>query len=120
MRALPPSTPAFSAAIVTEGWVHVSGQIGTDAQGRIAEGCAEQARISLEKIDMLLRQAGSSREHLVKLTAYLVDAADYPHYANAKKGWVAQPAPAGTVVVVAGLLTPGARIEIEAIARIPQ
>lgn len=119
MRALNPRSPTFSAGIVAAGWVHISGQIGSDAQGRVDGGCAAQAQRCFDKIDALLAQAGTSRQHLVKLNAYLLDATDYPHYAAAKKAWVGEPAPAGTAVVVAALLVTGALIEIEAVAALP-
>ena len=114
--ALEPRTRAFSAAVVVDGWVHISGQIGSDPTGRVVGDCGQQTTRCLQKIDDLLAAAQASRSDVVKLTAYLVDAGDYALYAEAKAAWVATPAPAGTAVVVAGLLVPGARIEVEALA----
>ena len=120
MQALAPRSKTFSAAIVTaDGWIHISGQIGSDADGRATGDCGRQARRCFEKIDALLAQAGADRTRVVKLTAYLVNAADYAAYAAAKADWVGDPAPAGTAVIVEGLLVPGALIEIEAVARAP-
>lgn len=119
LRPLPPSTATFSAAVVTEGWLHVSGQVATQGDGQPLTRCSEQARECLKKIDALLSAAGATRSDVVKLTAFLVSADDFPSYQAEKAAWVASPAPAGTAVVVAGLLAPGARIEIEAIARVP-
>jgi len=119
-RALEPRTRTFSAAVATDGWLHVSGQIASDAEGRVDGDCSTQATRCLEKIDRLLETADSTRADVVKLMAYLVHAGDFPQYQAAKAAWVAQPAPAGTAVVVAALLVPGARIEIEAIARLPR
>jgi enamine deaminase RidA (YjgF/YER057c/UK114 family) len=120
VRALEPRTRTFSAAVAADGWLHVSGQVATDAEGRVDGDCGEQAARCLQKIDALLHAAGASRADVVKLTAYLVDGRDFPLYSAAKAQWVTEPAPAGTAVIVAGLLVPGARIEIEAVARIPR
>jgi len=119
LTALGTPSPTFSAAVACDGWLHISGQIASDAAGRVEGDCAAQAQRCLEKIDALLGAAGASRSDVVRLAAFLIDAADYRHYAAAKAAWVAQPAPAGTAVVVAGLLVQGARIEIEATARLP-
>lgn len=120
MKALAPYTRAFSAAIAADGWLHVSGQVATDSDGRLAGDCYQQSVRCLEKIDSLLAAAGATRGDVVKLTAFLLDGADYPGYAAAKAAWIADPAPAGTAVIVAGLLAPGSRIEIEALARLPR
>ncbi len=118
-RALGPCTRTHSAAVVADGWLQVSGQVATDADGRVGGNCEEQAVRCLQKIDRLLADAGCSRADVLKLTAYLVDGRDHAQYQAAKAAWVMEPAPAGTAVVVAGLLVPGARIEIEAVARLP-
>ncbi len=115
--ALEPRTRAFSAAVVSDGWIHISGQVGSDTTGLVTGDCGLQAARCLKKIDALLVAANATRSDVVKLTAYLVDANDYASYAEVKAKWVEMPAPAGTAVVVAGLLVPGARIEIEALAR---
>lgn len=120
LHALEPRTRTFSAAVVADGWLHISGQVATDADDRVTGDCGVQAIRCLQKIDALLAAAGARRADVVKLTAYLVDGDDFPHYCAAKAAWVAEPAPAGTAVIVAGLLKPGARIEIEAVARVPR
>lgn len=121
MQAFEPQSPIYSAAIAADGWLHLSGQIATDDDGRARGDCRAQTTRCLTKIDALLSAAGATRRDMVKLTSYLVDAADYPAYAAAKAAWLADQtmAPAGTAVIVARLLVPGARIEIEAIARLP-
>lgn len=120
VQALEPRTRTFSAAVLADGWLHISGQVGADADDQMTGDCGVQAASCLHKIDALLAAAGATRCDVVKLTAYLVDGSDYPHYWAAKAAWVAEPAPAGTAVIVAGLLKPGARIEIEAVARVPR
>lgn len=119
VHALEPRTRTYSAAVAADRWLHVSGQVATDANGHVSGDCGEQAMRCLAKIDRLLADARCSRTDVVKLTAYLVDGRDYPQYQAAKAAWVAEPAPAGTAVVVAALLVAGARIEIEAVARLP-
>lgn len=118
LTALEPCTPTFSAAVIAGSLMHISGQIGSDASGHVRGDCGQQIAVCLQKIDQLLVAAHASRADVVKLTAYLVHAEDFALYVEAKASWVASPAPAGTAVVVAGLLAPSALVEIEALVHV--
>lgn len=64
-----------------------------------------------------LRSAGASFDDVLRLTVYLTDLADLPSIRIARAEYLgARPYPASTLVQVAGLAVPGARIEIDALA----
>lgn len=112
----------YSNGIAARGrTVVVGGQIGWDSQCRFhSSDFAEQARQALQNIVDVLAEAGGKPEHIVRMTWYVVEKADYltalretgaiwrdligPHY------------PAMAVVVVKGLIEDAARIEIETTA----
>jgi 2-iminobutanoate/2-iminopropanoate deaminase len=96
----------------------VSGQISLDDDGNLV-GRADwdaQAKQCLRRIERELRAHGASMEDVVRLNSFLVDAAGYPAYAQARTELFPGLHAAGTSVVVAGLLVEGALLEVEATA----
>ncbi len=61
-----------------------------------------------------LREAGASPEHVVRTRVYLTRAEDWEAVGRAHGAVFAEVRPASTMVVVAGLLDPRWRVEIEA------
>jgi enamine deaminase RidA (YjgF/YER057c/UK114 family) len=100
--------------------VFVAGQIGWDTGGRFPDGFAAQFRQTIDNTLAVLAEAGAGPEHIVRMTWYVVDKAEYlaalrdvgavwrerigPHY------------PAMAVVEVKGLIEDAARVEIETTA----
>ena len=101
--------------------VFVAGQIGWDAEQRFAsDGFAAQVRQALANVVAVLACAGAKPEHLVRMTWYVTSRDEY-NAARAEVGaaWrelIGRNFPAMSVVVVAGLLEPRAKVEIEATA----
>lgn len=58
-----------SAIVIHQGVVHLSGQVADDPEADIQE----QTRSTLAKIDSLLAEAGSDKEHLVSVSIFLRD-----------------------------------------------
>ena len=111
----------FSQAVRVDNVIHVAGQVAMNENREfVGEGDAEaQARQCFANLARVLGEAGSSIEDVVKLTAYLVATEHYPGYAAAKKEYLTTALPAGTAVIVAGLMDPRFLIEIEAVAVVP-
>jgi len=111
----------YSQAIVAGGFVFASGQIPIDpASGKLVEGEIEvQAERVLQNLRAVLEAAGSSLDHVVRASVYLVDLAVFPRV-NAVYGryFRADPKPARTTIQVAALPL-GAQLEIDAIATLP-
>ena len=110
--------PAFSQATLVEGGrtLYVGEQNGTDAEGRISGGLAEQTAQALRNVLAVLEEAGASPDDVAKLTIYL-DASVDPNeaYRASAEVWGMRPT-AVTVLKVAALGRPGALVGIEAIA----
>ena len=119
-----PRPKGYSNGIEASGrMVFVAGQIGWDVDGAFPEGFADQFRQTLDNTLAVLAEAGAGPGHIVRMTWYVVDKAEYlaslrdigavwrdrigPHY------------PAMAVVEVKGLIEDAARIEIETTAVIP-
>ena len=109
----------FSRAVVAGGEVHVAGTAPIPAEGDPPEGAYEQARLCLELIGAALERAGAGYEDVVRTRMFLTDAADWEEVARAHGEVFAEIRPAATAVVVAGLLDPRWRVELEAEAVLP-
>jgi enamine deaminase RidA (YjgF/YER057c/UK114 family) len=107
----------FSRAVRIGNQVHVSGTgpVGSD------DSCvSEQTRRCLYLINTALQNAGSSMEHVYRTRMYLTHAEDWEIAGRAHGQFFGNIRPAATMVVVAALLNPKWRIEIEADAWIPE
>lgn len=72
-----PSNNPLSPAIRVGDLLFLSGQIGRDPKtGQVADDFALQARQTFENMKMLLEDAGSSMDNLVKVTVLLKRAED--------------------------------------------
>jgi enamine deaminase RidA (YjgF/YER057c/UK114 family) len=95
--------------------VHVSGTAPIPAEGgSVSDDVYEQARRCLEIVVAALREAGAGPEHVVRTRTYLLDADDWREVGRAHGEVFAGVRPASTMVVVAGLLDPAWKVEIEA------
>ena len=115
------ASPAFSQGVVAEGGrtVYVGGQNGTDADGVIAGGIAEQTAQALRNVLAVLDAAGAGPEHVARLTIHLhADADLHAGFAASREVWGDRPT-AVTVLRVAGLARPDALVEIDATAVLP-
>ncbi|TWB08205.1 enamine deaminase RidA (YjgF/YER057c/UK114 family) [Rhizobium sp. ERR 1071] len=103
--------------------VFVRGQIGQDldTSASVAIGdVAGQTEQAMANIKMLLQEAGSSLDHVCKITIYIVD----PRYREAVYRvvgkWLKGVFPVSTGIVVSALARPEWLVEVDAIAVIPE
>ena len=108
--------------VATGTMVFVRGQIGQDLDTResVAIGdAAGQAEKAMANIKMLLEEAGSSLDHICKITIYIID----PRYREAVYRvvgrWLKGVFPVSTGIVITALARPEWLVEIDAIAVIP-
>lgn len=110
-----PAIGPYSAGVAAGGFVFVSGQLPTDANGRIPTGIAAQTEQCIRNVQAVLQAGGSDLSHVVKTTIYLRSMNDFAAvnevYAQHFCGEVL---PARACVQVAAL-PKNAPIEIEAI-----
>lgn len=98
--------------------LYVSGQLGvsrTDPDSSI-QG---QTKRSLENIQKVVEAAGSSMANVLKCTVFLADVKDFAGMNSAYSAVFTKEPPARSTVVVAALVSPSAKVEIECIAAIP-
>jgi enamine deaminase RidA (YjgF/YER057c/UK114 family) len=124
----PPGWPrpsGYSNGIVAEGrYVAISGQIGWNERNElVSDDFLEQARQALRNVVAVVRAAGGAPQHLVRLTWYVTDKDEYraalKELGACYREIVGTHYPAMALVVVAGLLEEGAKVEIEATAVLP-
>lgn len=117
-----PSAPAaigpYSQAIIANGMLYTSGQIPIDPQtGNIVSGGIEaQAHQAFANVRNLVEAAGITMSHVVKVTVYMADMADFATVNTIYEQYFTAPYPARSAVAVKQL-PKGALIEIEAIAQ---
>ena len=118
----------FSRSVVAGGFIFLSGSSGrTIETGEVSSNdVAEQTRVALDKIRVGLEEAGSSLEHLVKMTIYLRNMGDYQTMRDAELNYygkycpsLVEDPPASTVVQVVSLSKPNMLVEFDAIAVLP-
>lgn len=97
-------------------WLHVSGQVGIDAQGRLAATAAGQMEQAWHNIFAVLASAEMTPENLVKITAFLTRREDLGTFREVRDRLVTVAKPASSLVLVAGLADPAWLVEIEAVA----
>ena len=109
----------FSRAVVVGDRVHVAGTAPIPPDGSSPpDGAYEQAALCLKIIGEALQRAGSGLAHVVRTNIYVTDAAHWAGVARAHGEAFGDVRPAATCVV-AQLLDPAWKVEIEAEAVIP-
>jgi enamine deaminase RidA (YjgF/YER057c/UK114 family) len=107
-------TIGFSRALRVGDRVHVSGTGPVVPGGRCPDDAGAQARRCFDIIEAALTEAGASLADVVRTRMY-VTSAEYADAVGAVHGELfGDVRPAATMVVVAGLLDPAWKVEIEA------
>jgi enamine deaminase RidA (YjgF/YER057c/UK114 family) len=119
-----PPAKGFSHGVLADGrTVWVAGQWGSDAAGTFPPGLVAQTEQALRNIVGVLAAAGARPEHVVRLTWYMTDLADYNarlrEIGAAYRAVMGRHFPAMTAVEVRRLVDMRAVVEIEATAVLP-
>jgi 2-iminobutanoate/2-iminopropanoate deaminase len=112
------STGAYSAGILIDDWLFISGQGPLNmSTGEVIRGTIEEETfLTLSHIRKIVEAAGGSIEDIVKCTVHLTDINDFDRYNTAYASFFTGVKPARTTVQ--SVLSDGIKIEIDAIARI--
>jgi enamine deaminase RidA (YjgF/YER057c/UK114 family) len=129
MRKLEPAgwkaPSGYANGIEAEGrMVFVAGQIGRGSDAKlVAPDLTAQVRQALCNVEAVLACANANVRHIARMTWYVVDLDEYRRERRAigdvYREIMGDHYPAMSLVQVAGLVEPGARVEIEATAVIP-
>lgn len=104
--------------------VFVGGQVGWNGQQEFeTDDLAEQVRQTLANIVAILAEGGARPEHIVRMTWYVTNKAEYvaayPAIGKHYREYIGRHFPAMTAVEVADLVEDRAKVEIEVTAVVP-
>lgn len=108
----------YSNSIMTDSpLLFISGQT-PQKEDYIPDGINEQIQIVVEKINSIIMDNEASTQNIVKMNVYLTDASFLGSLRTTLIKLYGENKPAMTVVIVAGLIDPRFKVEIDAIVAI--
>jgi 2-iminobutanoate/2-iminopropanoate deaminase len=115
----PKAIGPYSQAVIVDGTIYAAGQIALDPATNevVGKTTAEQTDRVLKNLAAVLAAAGSGLKMVVKTTVYMIDIADFPAMNEVYARHFGSHKPARATIQAAAL-PKGARIEIDAIARV--
>lgn len=115
----PAAVGPYSQAICCDGLLFLSGQIPLlPEEKRLVDGDIQaQTRQVMQNLGAVLQAAGASFDNVVKTTIYLVDLNDFVRVNEVYGSFFTSTPPARATIEVSALPL-GARVEIDAIARL--
>lgn len=99
--------------------IFVSGQGGTDASGKLAEGFADQTEYTFQNIGRCLELAGATFKDIVKINYFVTDMANLGELRRIRAKYLNMDAPPAATLVQSGLVE-GLLVEIECVAIVPE
>lgn len=106
-------TATLSPGIKVGNTLYTSGQLPARGDTTI-QG---QTRSTLERIKTVVEAGGMKMEDVVKCTVFLINTADFSGMNSVYREFWPKDPPARSTVVIAALVVPGAKLEIECIAQ---
>jgi len=109
------TTERASKIVINNGTIYLTGQVAAD----VNEDVQGQTRSTLAKIEELLAEAGSDKEHLLSATIYLRDIAN--HFALMNEvwnAWVPEGHAPARACVQAHMARPALLVEISIVAAV--
>ncbi|HMM43317.1 MAG TPA: RidA family protein [Thermomicrobiales bacterium] len=111
---LPAPANPYSVATMWGGLLFTSGQVADDTSLDVA-GQTEQV---MEKLKLIMKEAGTGFEHALKSTCFLADINDFQAFNAVYRRYVGEDKPARSTIE-AKLAGPAMKVEIEMIVGIP-
>lgn len=120
-QGMAPPFARYSHGVSWGGLVLTSGQLALATDGSIPEGAEAQADLIFSNIDLILRDAGTTKENTLKVSAFVTDRCHMAGYMVARDRWMMDVPhlPASTLMIVSGFTRPEFVVEIEVIATGP-
>ena len=111
----------YTDAVRAGNLIFVSGVVPVDDDGGLVGGdVVAQARQVFANMGRVLATAGAGFGDVVKVTVFLTDVDDRPAINPVRQEIFGSARPASTLVEVGRLAIPGAKIEVEAVAVLPE
>lgn len=107
----------FSPAVRVNGFLYLSGQVGSDSTGKVVPGGIQaETRQVMQNLGAVLQRSGSGWDRVVKCTVFLADMSEWGAMNEVYATFFpADRRPARSAMGVNGLAL-GAKVEIECIA----
>jgi enamine deaminase RidA (YjgF/YER057c/UK114 family) len=122
--AKPPGYTQVVEATTPGRIIYIAGQLGLDLDNRIVGAPGDfraQAEQTFENLKAALAAAGATFQHVLKLNNYLIDMAHLPIFREVRDRYVDTAAPpASTTIAISNLARPGALLEVELVAVVPE
>ena len=115
----PKAVGPYSQAMLHDGMLYASGQIGLDpATGKlVGDTVEEQTKQVTRNLSAVLAAAGADTSRILKVNIFLTDMADFPLVNTIYAEWLGEHRPARATVAVAALPL-GAKVEMDLIASV--
>jgi reactive intermediate/imine deaminase len=119
--ALAPPFSHYTDAVRIGDLLFVSGCIAVDGEGNLVGGddVVAQTRQAFANLAAILEAAGASFADVAKVTVFLTNIDDRARINPVREEFFGATRPASTLVEVSKLVVPGAKVEIELVARVP-
>jgi enamine deaminase RidA (YjgF/YER057c/UK114 family) len=106
------SKQRMSRIVIHQGTIYLCGQVCADA----TQGITEQTQTMLDKVDQLLIDAGSDKEHILSATIYIKDMQDFAAMNTVWDNWVPSGHAPTRACVQASMARPELLVEISVVA----
>ena len=115
----PKAVGPYSQAVVSNGVLYASGQIGlVPGEGKlVADDVQAQAKQVTENLSAVLKEAGVSLTDILKVNIFLTNMGDFPLVNEIYAAWLGEHRPARATVEVAALPL-GAKVEMDLLAAV--
>ncbi|MBR44965.1 MAG: enamine deaminase RidA [Rhodospirillaceae bacterium] len=97
-------------------WLHISGQVGTNTDGSLAEGFEAQCHRVWQNTLAILEESGMGVDDIVKVNTLLMTRDDLAQMREIRDSYLGNRPAASTLFIVAGLAHPDWLVEMETIA----
>ena len=116
----PQAKGPYSQAVTHRGLLYISGQIPVDPVTGIPirASIEEETDMTLNNLRLIVEDAGSTMDDVLKITCYLADIEDFPRFNDVYAKHFPQFPPARTTIQ-AGKLPLDVQVEIDAIVALP-
>ncbi|MGF1717080.1 RidA family protein [Photobacterium chitinilyticum] len=102
----------MSRIVKHNGTIYLCGQVCADA----TQGIKEQTATMLDKVEALLEQAGSDKEHMLSATIYIKDMKDFAEMNDVWDNWVPEGHAPARACVEASMAREALLVEISVVA----
>lgn len=104
----------MSKIVIHNDTIYLCGQVAKDANADIKQ----QTQTMLDKVDDLLLEAGSDREHILSATVYIKDMQDFAGMNEVWDNWVIEGHSPARACVQASLARPELLVEVSVVAAV--